>query len=307
MDSIISVSHLSKQYGALTAVKDVSFTVKRGQLFALLGTNGAGKSTTISMLCTLLAPDGGTVSINGCLLGKEDKAIRRKIGIVFQENVLDPLLTIRENLYTRARLYPLSGQALKQAVNDAAACAHVTEYLDRPYGQLSGGWRRRADIARALVHQPEILFLDEPTTGLDPQTRAEVWATIRDLQKESGMSVFLTTHYLEEAEAADRIVILDHGQIAAEGTPASLQSRYSTDTLRLIPKSEGRQALLTQLDQRGLRYTLGEQAITLTLARTLDALFLLNTWLDLLESFEVRHGTLNDAFLQIAKEGEYHA
>lgn len=300
MDTIISVNHLRKQFGAFTAVKDISFTVQRGQLFALLGTNGAGKSTTISMLCTLLAPDDGTVEIDGHPLGREDQAIRCKIGVVFQENILDPLLSIRENLLIRAQLYHLKGSQLQDAVKAAAAAAHVTEYLDRPYGKLSGGWRRRADIARALVHQPEILFLDEPTTGLDPQTRADVWAQIRALQKASGMTVLLTTHYLEEAEAADDIVIMDRGQIAAHGTPAALQAQYCKDTLRLLPKPASRQRLLALLEQMGLDYTASTSSVVLTLTHTLDAIALLNALAEHLESFEVLHGTLNDVFMQIA-------
>ena len=305
MDTIISVNKLRKRFGTFTAVEDISFNVQRGQLFALLGTNGAGKSTTISMLCTLLTPDGGTVTIDDHHLGREDQAIRRQIGVVFQENVLDPLLTIRENLLTRARLYQLRGSQLHTAVQTAAAAAHVTEYLDRPYGQLSGGWRRRADIARALVHQPKILILDEPTTGLDPQTRTEVWAQIRALQRSSGMTVLLTTHYLEEAETADDIVIMDHGQIAAHGTPAALQAQYCQDTLRLSPQPASRQALLAHLEQLGLDYTVQETTVTLTLTHTLDAIALLPGLADHLEGFEVLHGTLNDVFMQIAGGGAH--
>lgn len=307
MDTIISVNKLRKRFGTFTAVEDISFNVQRGQLFALLGTNGAGKSTTISMLCTLLTPDGGTVEIGGHRLGREDQAIRRQIGVVFQENVLDPLLTIRENLLTRARLYGLTGRRLAEAVDAAAAACRLTEYLDRPYGELSGGWRRRADIARALVHQPEILFLDEPTTGLDPQTRADVWAQIRALQNSSGMTVLLTTHYLEEAAAADDIVIMDHGRIAAHGTPAALQAQYCTDTLRLTPRPASRQALLTQLAQQGLDYDAQEALVTLTIEHTLAAIPLLASLEDYLESFEVLHGTLNDVFMQIAGGDTQHA
>lgn len=307
MDTIISVSELCKRFGPFTAVDDISFTVQRGQLFALLGTNGAGKSTIISMLCTLLTPDGGTVTIDSHHLGREDQAIRRQIGVVFQENVLDPLLTIRENLLTRAQLYQLSGKPLQEAVGAAAAAAHVTEYLDRPYGELSGGWRRRADIARALVHRPKILFLDEPTTGLDPQTRADVWAQIRSLQRASGMTVLLTTHYLEEAEAADDIVIMDRGQIAAHGTPAALQAQYCTDTLHLSPKPASRLALLDQIQQLGLDCTAQETSLTLTLKHTIDAIALLPVLENYLESFEVRHGTLNDVFMQIAGGDARHA
>ncbi|NLK71784.1 MAG: ATP-binding cassette domain-containing protein, partial [Clostridiales bacterium] len=208
MSSIISVENLKKNYGKVEAVKGIDFFVESGKLFAFLGPNGAGKSTTIDVLCTLLTPDAGAVIIDNHILGKHNDAIRKKIGIVFQDSLLDPLLTVRENLITRARFYGLSGSSLKNAVNTAAITADITDFLDRPYGKLSGGQRRRTDIARALLNTPKILFLDEPTTGLDPKSKDSLWNTIKTLQKDTGMTIFLTTHYMEEAAAADYIIIL---------------------------------------------------------------------------------------------------
>lgn len=182
MEKVIEVSHLRKFYKDVQAVKDVSFFVERGGLLAFLGPNGAGKSTTINTICTFLKPDSGTVVVNGHLLGKEDDLIRRDIGTVFQENLLDDLLTVRENLMLRGGLYGLKGKKLAGAVDKAAEWSEVWDFLDRPYEKLSGGQRRRCDMARALLHMPQILFLDEPTTGLDPQTRQSIWNTVRRLQ-----------------------------------------------------------------------------------------------------------------------------
>ncbi len=203
MGNIIEVSNLHKSYGSVHAVKGLDFYVENGKIFAFLGPNGAGKSTTIDIICTFLKPDSGSVTVDGHVLGHEDGAIRASIGAVFQDNLLDNLLTVEENLRTRGSFYGLKGKTLEAAAKKAAEITGVTELMKRPYGKLSGGQRRRCDISRALVHTPKILFLDEPTTGLDPQTRKAVWETITSLQKETGMTVFLTTHYMEEAAGAD--------------------------------------------------------------------------------------------------------
>jgi len=215
LSHIINVSNLKKNYGNVKAVKGIDFHVNEGQLFAFLGPNGAGKTTTIDIICTLLKPDSGAVTVNGYTLGKQDDKIRKNIGIVFQDNLLDNLLTVKENLYTRGSFYGLSKKELLVAVEKAARAADVESFYNRPYGKISGGQRRRADIVRALVNTPKILFLDEPTTGLDPQTRKSVWDTIRNLQKGTGMTVFLTTHYMEEAAKADYVAVIDNGQISA--------------------------------------------------------------------------------------------
>lgn len=301
MNHILEVSGLKKAYGTVEAVRGIDFYVEEGALFAFLGPNGAGKSTTISILCTLLAPDAGQVIVDGSRLGMQDFAIKQAIGVVFQEGVLDALLTVRENLMVRGRFYGLSGAALKHAVQTAADAAGVRELLDRRYGKLSGGQRRRADIARALIHMPRLLFLDEPTTGLDPQTRRSIWETIREIQRARGMTVFLTTHYMEEAADADQIHIIDQGAIAARGTPNALREQYSRDWLRLSCADE--QAVRAVLQRHGLHARTGDGCLTVRLPQTLDAIAVLQECRGLLTNFEVGNGTMDDVFLEITGKG----
>ena len=215
MSNIIEIEHLSKSFGEVKAVQDLSFRVKEGELFAFLGINGAGKSTTISIMCGQLAKDAGSVRIDGADLDKELNRIKRSLGVVFQSSVLDMALTVRDNLESRAALYGISGKAFKQRLKELAELLDFSDLLGRTVGKLSGGQRRRIDIARALLHDPKILILDEPTTGLDPQTRRLLWNVITQLRKEKQMTVFLTTHYMEEAADADYVVIIDSGKIVA--------------------------------------------------------------------------------------------
>jgi len=294
---IIKVSNLTKYYGKVKAVRGIDFHVNEGELFAFLGPNGAGKTTTIDIICTLLKPDSGKVTVCDYALGKEDDKIRKNIGIVFQDNILDSLLTVRENLYTRGSFYGLSHKELKTAVQSAMKSADVESFRNRPYGKLSGGQRRRADIARSLVNKPEILFLDEPTTGLDPQTRKSVWDTIRNLQKGTGMTVFLTTHYMEEAAKADYVAIIDNGLISAKGTPSELRAKYSTDTLRLIPKDSDRLSLF--LNNQKIKFVISGGAFVVFISNTLDALPLVNKVENLISGFEVISGSMDDAFVKI--------
>lgn len=295
--SIIQIKNLKKRYGSVNAVSGITFEVESGKLFAFLGPNGAGKSTTIDMICTLLEPDEGEITVDGLVRGKDDDAIRSRIGIVFQNSVLDNLLTVRENLVVRAEFYGLKGEDLKKAVDDAAEAADLMEFIDRPYGKLSGGQRRRADIARALVNTPKILFLDEPTTGLDPQTKNSVWNKIIDLQKDTGMTVFLTTHYMEEAASADYIVVINHGEIAARGTPYELQEKYSSDCIKLI--ADNADALKSALDENGIEYSVKESTFTIWIDSTLDAIPIIDSVKHLIQGFEVLHGTMEDAFINI--------
>ncbi|HOG01231.1 MAG: Daunorubicin/doxorubicin resistance ATP-binding protein DrrA [Firmicutes bacterium ADurb.Bin248] len=297
MERIIEVEGLKKSYGAVEAVRGVDFYVDAGTLFAYLGPNGAGKSTSIDIICTLLRPDAGRVVVDGNVLGRADDKIRRAIGVVFQDSVLDELLTVRENLMMRGSLYGLSGTRLKSAASAAAKAAETEDFLDRPYGKLSGGQRRRADIARALVNTPRILFLDEPTTGLDPQTRKSVWDTVRSLQKESGVTVFLTTHYMEEASGADYVAVIDDGLIAAKGTPAKLREEYSSDRLSLVAADA--EALAAALRTNGYAFDASGGAFLLTLRRTLDALPILKLCEGLISGFEVAPGSMEDAFIGI--------
>ncbi len=297
MAEIITVENLQKRFGRVMAVKGIDFYVESGKLFAFLGPNGAGKSTTIDILCTLLKPDCGRIVIDGHELGKEDDAIRNKIGVVFQESLLDPLLTVRENLTTRAKFYKHTGSKLKEAVRSAAAAADVTDFIDRPYGKLSGGQRRRTDIARALVNTPAILFLDEPTTGLDAKTKEGVWQTITELQKNTGMTVFLTTHYMEEAALADYIIILNEGKIAAKGTPYDLKEKYSSDTIRIKPKDK--EQFLRIIGNTGHTFEEKNGLLIANLTQTTEAIPILKKTEPYLESFEVVHGSMQDVFLNI--------
>ena len=295
---------MKKSYGSVQAVKGIDFYVEEGSLFAFLGPNGAGKSTTIEILCTLLRADSGSVTVNGLRLGREDAAIRSQIGIVFQDGVLDPLLSVKDNLAVRARFYGMGGGQVKQAVQRAAASTGIADLLGRPYGKLSGGQRRRVDIARALLPSPKILFLDEPTTGLDPESKEKIWKTVFDLQRETGMAVFLTTHYMEEAATADYITVIDHGLLAAQGTPNDLKMRYTSDRLHIKPKSGGDAVRL--LENAGLRGSENGGIISADIESSLAAVPLLSALAPHMESFEVIHGSMEDAFLNIIKGGERH-
>lgn len=297
MGKIIEVDYLRKNYGDLTAVKDISFYVEQGSLFSFLGPNGAGKSTTINILCTFLDSSGGACTVGGFDLKREAQEIRKIIGVVFQENVLDDLLTVRENLTVRAGLYTADKAAIRSAVYEAIQATQLGEIIDRPYGKLSGGQRRRADIARALINKPKILFLDEPTTGLDPQTRRSIWDTIKRLQAKSGMTVFLTTHYMEEAAESDYVTVIDHGEIAAMGTPADLKTRYSSDTLKLFT-SDGDE-LRKILQEKRLDYTSAAEEYRIKLPDTMAALPVLEACKDFISGFQVLQGTMDDAFLGI--------
>ena len=238
MDNIIEIEHLHKSYGKVHAVQDLSFRVKQGELFAFLGVNGAGKSTTINILCGQLPKDSGTITICGRNADTDPDSIKRSLGVVFQSSVLDKDLSVRDNLRSRAALYGICGKQFEARLRELAALLDFGDLLKRPVGKLSGGQRRRIDIARALLHRPEILILDEPTTGLDPQTRSLLWEVVGQLRRQENMTVFLTTHYMEEAADADYVVILDHGRIAAEGTPRQLKNTYTGDFLTLYGVDE---------------------------------------------------------------------
>lgn len=297
MEKIIEVQNLKKSYGSVQAVKDLSFYVESGKLFAFLGPNGAGKSTTIDIITTFLKPDGGEVTICGRKLGIDDDKIRHQFGAVFQDSVLDEMLTVKENIMIRGGFYGLSGEKLKENTEKAMAVSGVTEIQNRRYGKLSGGQRRRADIARALVNTPRILFLDEPTTGLDPQTRKSVWETIRKLQQETKMTVFLTTHYMEEAAEADYVVVIDNGEISAKGTPAQLKEKYTGDYLKLSPIDL--QKMKEYLDAHKMTYTQNGVELKVNIDSTMDSLPILKDCEGNLTSFEVLNGTMDDAFINI--------
>lgn len=295
MEKIIEVKGLKKSYGSVEAVKGIDFYVEKGKLFAFLGPNGAGKSTTIDIVCTLLKPDAGEVTVDGLKVGSDDIKIRNIIGVVFQDGLLDVLLTVEENLKLRGSLYGLKGKALADAVRRAAEATGITELMKRRYGKLSGGQKRRCDIARALVNTPKILFLDEPTTGLDPQTRRNVWETVFNLMANSDMTVFFTTHYMEEADNADYVVIIDDGLIAAKGTPSELRENFASDKLIMscvdIEKAE---AVLN-----GKSFQKIADKLVVPLEKSMDALAIVESCRDYISGFEVRMGTLDDAFITV--------
>ena len=296
---MIDVQHASKRYGKIEAVKDISFQVEKGSLFAFLGTNGAGKSTTISMLTTLVEPTSGVIKINGMEVNsvKAMHEVRKQIGIVYQKSILDDALTVYENIRYRAMLYDLDKQTFEQNYAFVKEKLHLADIEHHKYGKLSGGQRRRADIARALIHRPVILFLDEPTTGLDPHTRQFVWETIDNLRKEVGMTIFLTTHYMEEAAVADKIVIIKAGEIIAQGTPQQLKAAFAKDTVRLFAKEEQAMQLILQ------RLPAVQQKNALVAEMYIDDTFAALQVIELvkneLHSFEVIKGSLDDVFIQL--------
>lgn len=298
----IEVKNLQKNYGDIKAVKDISFSVEQGVLFAFLGTNGAGKSTTIEILCTLLDKTNGDVQINGQTLGtlKANTEIRKSIGIVFQQSLLDPQLSVMENIVHRGRFYQLTKQQLKENYAFVSDYLHIEDIAQKKYGQLSGGQKRRADIARAIIHRPQILFLDEPTTGLDPQTRQFVWAAIERLRKETNMTVFLTTHYMEEAAFADNIVMLKQGEIIAQGSPNELKEKYASDQLLLTFKND--RDAREKITALGFPLTKQGEIYTMNIASTLAAMEILNALAGYLTSFEVIKGSLDSVFVQINEE-----
>ncbi len=299
MNDVIVVKSLKKSFGKVKAVKGIDFSVKKGSLFAFLGPNGAGKSTTIDILCTLNKYDEGDIEIAGFNMENESNDIRNRIGVVFQDNLMDKKLTVKENLMIRAGFYHKTKSARKNAVLNAAKYSEIEDFIDRDYGTLSGGQRRRVDIARALLNTPEILFLDEPTTGLDPQTRKHIWETVEKLQKENNMTIFLTTHYMEEAAKADYIVIIDDGLIVAQGTPYDLKEKYSFEHIRIKIKNGCEEQLKKYLKDKKLEWTESVDYIDVKIKSTKESVEILQPVLNQVDGFEVLFGTMDDVFLNI--------
>lgn len=286
-EKAIEVNGLTKCFGSAKAVDGISFSVEKGEFFGFLGVNGAGKSTTINMLSTLITATSGSASVCGLEIGKHDSEIRRRIGIVYQGNCLDEMLTVRENLMLRGAIYGESHSECLRSFDRVCDILSLGDVTERRYKKLSGGQKRRCEIAAALMHSPELLFLDEPTTGLDPATRKSVWETITDMRRTTGMTVFLTTHYMEEAAEADKIVILDSGRICAEGTPFQLKEKYARDKLRLYTEKT--------LELDGLaKESYGYSA---ELTGTMQALEILDRVRADITGFEVVGGTMDDVFL----------
>ena len=293
MDNIIEIEHLSKSFGDVKAVQDISFRVKTGELFAFLGVNGAGKSTTINIICGQLQKDSGKITVDGCDLDKSTQSVKRDLGVVFQNSVLDKAMTVRENLECRAALYSISGTAFKNRLSELAGLLGFEELLNRPVGKLSGGQRRRIDIARALLHKPKILILDEPTTGLDPQTRKTLWNAVSELQKNENMTVFLTTHYMEEAADANYVVILDSGKIAAEGSPLELKNTYTGDFITLYGVTE------PQVKTLGASYEAVRDGFRVFVPDTKKATELIVKNPQLFSDYEITKGKMDDVFLAV--------
>ena len=291
MENVIEIRDLFKSFGTVRAVDGLSFRVKSGELFAFLGVNGAGKSTTISILSGQLKKDAGEVAVFGHDPAREKAAIARQIGVVFQTSALDQMLTVRDNLRSRAALYGITGEAFAKRLSELSELLSFTDLLDRTIGKLSGGQRRRIDVARALLHSPDLLILDEPTTGLDPQTRRQLWNVVNDLRKETGMTVFLTTHYMEEAADADYIVILDAGKIAAEGTPLDLKNRYAGDYLTVYGDAE--------LPDFGYLTEKIRDAVRIILPNTGAATDLILSHPELFRDYEITKGKMDDVFLSV--------
>ena len=293
MKNIIEIKGLNKSFGDVKAVKDLSLRVKEGELFAFLGVNGAGKSTTINIMCAQLKKDSGTVIIDGNDLDKNADAVKREIGVVFQNSVLDSPLSVKDNLESRAALYGITGDAFKERLAELADVLEFGDLLKRPVGKLSGGQRRRIDIARALIHRPKILVLDEPTTGLDPQTRKTLWQVISNLRKNENMTVFLTTHYMEEAAEADYVVIIDSGQIAAKGTPLELKNTYTGDFITIYNVDED------TVKSLGTPYEPIRDAFRLSVPNTAKATELIISHPEIFNDYEITKGKMDDVFLAV--------
>ena len=293
MKNIIEIDHLHKAFGDVKAVQDLSFRVREGELFAFLGINGAGKSTTINILCGQLAKDSGTVKIGGIDLDAEPDSIKRSLGVVFQNSVLDKELSVRDNLASRAALYGLCGKDFQNRLAELARLLEFEELLKRSVGKLSGGQRRRIDIARALLHRPKILILDEPTTGLDPQTRSLLWRVIGELRNKENMTVFLTTHYMEEAADADYVVILDHGRIAAEGTPLTLKNTYTGDFITIYNTEA------SHIKALGMPYKPMRDAFRVSVPDTAAATNLILRHPEVFRDYEITKGKMDDVFLAV--------
>ena len=293
MNNIIEIKNLKKYFKDTKAVDDLSFAVKEGELFAFLGVNGAGKSTTINIMCSTLSKDSGKVMINGYDIDRHGGKITRDIGVVFQNTVLDKSISVYDNLEHRAALYGIVGNNFKTRIEELATMLDFKDFIKRPVGKLSGGQKRRIDIARALIHSPKILILDEPTTGLDPQTRALLWKVISNLQKSEGLTVFLTTHYMEEVADADYVIILDNGKIAAEGTPLDLKNRYTGDYINLYGISE------SDAKSLGVHYKAISGGYRLFVKSTGDISSLIASNPSLFSDCEVTKGKMDDVFLAV--------
>ncbi len=293
---MISVNHLTKDYEKTRALDDVSFHVKEGAFFALLGPNGAGKSTTIEIVSTLKGKTSGDVKVNGATLGKDDDQIRKAIGVVFQYSTLDDDLTAYENLFLRGRFYTDDKTAIHNRIQYLQDFLGFKSYVGRRVKTLSGGQRRKIDIARALLHEPRVLLLDEPTTGLDPQSRENIWELVLELKKKTNMTIVLTTHYMEEVADCDQVIILHEGKIRAEDSAEKLRANYATDKLRVLPKDNGLENILKK---EKIAYSTVQNTLHIPLRDSFEGLDYVERFKESIETFEIVKGTMDDVFLNI--------
>jgi len=291
MENIIQIRGLNKRFGDVQAVRDLSIDVREGDLFAFLGVNGAGKSTTISIICGRLQKDSGSVTVMGENVDSGGDKIKRELGVVFQNSVLDKSLSVKDNLRFRAALYGIFGQEFEARVKELDGLLGINGILPKTVGKLSGGQRRKADIARALIHKPRLLILDEPTTGLDPQTRHTVWEALGELRRNDELTVFLTTHYMEEAADADHIVIIDKGSVCAEGTPHDLKNRYVKDSILIYGASENEIKLL------GGEYERFSGGCRIMVSDTSTATGMIVAHPEIFRDYEIIKGRMDDVFI----------
>lgn len=304
-DIIIEIKNLTKCYKTtqVKAVDRICFKVNRGELFAFLGVNGAGKSTTINILCTLLSKTSGDVSVCGFDIEKEMDKVKNNIGIVFQNGVLDEKLSVFDNLLLRGALFGIDKKTLTKRIDNLTIRLSMTDFLKRQYGKLSGGQKRKCDIARALISNPKILFLDEPTTGLDPQSRVDMWQIIQDIRNEFHTTIFLTTHYMEEVNNADRVAIIHSGQLLCIDTPESLKSKYSYDTIRLTVNEDKIKKMENVLKAQKIEYQFSVDTFTIKSKNGLDCIEMLTNLKPLLSSVEIIKGDMDSVFLNVVDRG----
>ena len=300
-DIILEIKHLRKSYGSLKAVNDISFKVKKGSLFAFLGVNGAGKSTTINIICSILKKDNGRVIVCGHDIDndKENQLIKEEIGIVFQNSVLDNDLTVLENLKIRTSFYSLTKKESNEKLKRITELLELEPILNQQVKKLSGGQKRRVDIARAMVHEPKLLILDEPTTGLDPKTRLNVWTLIDEIREKTGMTVFLTTHYLEEADQATYVVIMDKGRIIAQGTPNDLKNAYSSDYVLAFLKKNDKFEEILKGNSENFVYDFDKKAYKIFVDTPLKGKDLIEKYSNFITDFELLKGNMDDVFLNV--------
>lgn len=294
---IIEVKNFVKKYGNFTAVKNINFSVDEGSIFAFLGPNGAGKSTTINTLCTIFEKTEGSLTIDGKDVTAQKNEVRSTIGVVFQDSTLDNKMTVDENLKMHCVFYKVPKAEVEERIKFVLTLVDLLQWRKKPVSSLSGGMKRRVEIARGLIHYPKVLFLDEPTTGLDPQTRSHVWEYVLRLQKEKNITIFLTTHYMDEAEICDKVAVMDHGKIIAHDTPFKLKKQYTKDRAYITTKNHT--SLEQFFDFRKINYTRKEKFYLVDVGEMSEFLHVLSECRNDISDIEIRKGTLNDVFLEI--------